>query len=428
MTTQFLEITPRDPIIARDGRPFTVGNRMKSLPWLYPSVAAGSLRSLIGKHHVDGFTAPVRKMLKQVEVAGPFPVVDQRLYVPAPRDLAVCADGRLFSARPTELEENEGTDLPHGLSPCMLDIPPNKDEFKPAPVPAFWAMDRLVDWLLNAPGKPFSIPSGVTSFLNAPVQDSRYHVQIVPETGLADDGMLFTTVGLDLTTLTDGRGLCNPFDPNAQVTLCARVHADNPDSFDLSKIDQLHPLGGERRLVHWKHREPAVDEASWGCPEGVKKELGAVTNDRGNALIRLVLASPALFENGWYPDWIDGGKRHPDGYTYKDEPTWQGEVQGHRQGKVVESGVQVRLVGACVERWQALSGWSLEDHGPKASRRLVPAGSVYFFEVLDGDVKTLIDESAGIWLSSICTKADDGQAARDGFGLALWGNWEPHPC
>ena len=44
----WLSLTPRDPVVARDGRPFSSGLRMKSLDWLYPSVLAGSLRTLLG--------------------------------------------------------------------------------------------------------------------------------------------------------------------------------------------------------------------------------------------------------------------------------------------------------------------------------------------------------------------------------------------
>lgn len=43
----YLKITSHDPIIARDGRPFGLGIRMKSLDWPYPSVLAGSVRTML---------------------------------------------------------------------------------------------------------------------------------------------------------------------------------------------------------------------------------------------------------------------------------------------------------------------------------------------------------------------------------------------
>jgi CRISPR-associated protein Cmr3 len=44
-----ITIVPHDPVIARDGRPFGFGNRVHSLEWMYPSVAAGTIRSILGK-------------------------------------------------------------------------------------------------------------------------------------------------------------------------------------------------------------------------------------------------------------------------------------------------------------------------------------------------------------------------------------------
>ena len=75
-----------------------------------------------------------------------------------------------------------------------------------------------------------------------------------------------------------------------------------------------------------------------------------------------------------------------------------------------------------MERWRAVSGWNLEKgkRGPKAIRRLVPAGSVYFFELKDGNPADL----AKLWLKSVSDKGQDGQDRRDGFGLAMWGIWD----
>ncbi len=47
----YLQLTPHDPLIARDSRPFGVGqgNRMRGLLWPLPSVVAGSCRSALVK-------------------------------------------------------------------------------------------------------------------------------------------------------------------------------------------------------------------------------------------------------------------------------------------------------------------------------------------------------------------------------------------
>jgi CRISPR-associated protein Cmr3 len=108
----------------------------------------------------------------------------------------------------------------------------------------------------------------------------------------------------------------------------------------------------------------------------------------------MVLASPAIFKDGWKPGWLDKGL--------------SGEL----------SGVKLRLVGASISRWKAVSGWSLAPpRGPKPIRRMVPAGSVFFFEVeKSGDAAALADQ----WLHSVW---DEQKERRDGFGLAAWGTW-----
>ena len=81
------------------------------------------------------------------------------------------------------------------------------------------------------------------------------------------------------------------------------------------------------------------------------------------------------------------------------------------------SSVKLKLMGVSNQRWKAVSGWSLAaPRGPKAIRRMVPAGSVYFFKVVSGDASEL----SKCWLQSV---SDGDQERLDGFGLALWGTW-----
>jgi CRISPR-associated protein Cmr3 len=143
------------------------------------------------------------------------------------------------------------------------------------------------------------------------------------------------------------------------------------------RLDHLHPLGGERRLVHWKTCESKL----WECPPLVRTALETTTK------VRLILATPAIFTGGWKPNLAHG--------PLKD----------------------FKLVGVSSGRWKAVSGWSLAPpRGPKAIRRMVPAGSVYFFTCEKGTAAALADQ----WLTSV---SDDEQEQRDGFGLATWGTW-----
>jgi len=133
-------------------------------------------------------------------------------------------------------------------------------------------------------------------------------------------------------------------------------------------------LGGERRMAEVR----TSDAAPLPAPE----------IERG---FRIVLATPAVFEHGWRPAWIGG-----DG---------TGEL----------SGLRLRLVAAAVGKPVTFSGWDMAQRRPKPTRRAVPAGSVYHFELLDGDPARVADVFH--WQSVSEREAD----AAAGFGVALVG-------
>ncbi len=396
MSVTTLQLTARDPIVVRDGRPFGAGqgNRMRGLGWPLPSVVAGSFRTALVKANPSlDFAGDMPQRLMKIEVAGVFPTVENELYFPAPNDCVWDGDARrVHAVRPVDPGPN-GCDFPaSGLCPVMLTEEQCKTDFKPKPVPAWWPFGKLRDWLL---GKPVTFNE---RFLNAALQETRDHVTLEADTGAAAEGQLFTTAGLNVTHLprfgvdSDDKRL--PFDKRfADITLSARVTVRD-QAFD--HLDRLtwHPLGGERRLVHWRQRDADL----WKCPAAVKSALETATH------VRMVLATPAIFKHGWRPGWLDADTLI---------------------GKLPESGPTLKLVGVSNGRWKAVSGWSLQPlpetgrPGPKAIRRMVPAGSVYFFEVPRGEAVALADH----WLKPV---SDDEQECRDGFGLAVWGTWEPH--
>jgi CRISPR-associated protein Cmr3 len=267
----------------------------------------------------------------------------------------------------------------------MLSRERASEDFKPKAAPSWWPLNRYAEWLT---GQKIGFDS---SFLQAPEKEERTHVSIDAETGAADEGKLFTTVALPLMYLARyGAGNRSPFkDRYAPISLAVKVTASGWCGETVSRLDTLHPLGGERRLVNWK----AGGANRWVCPGIVAGALN------GSRRVRMVLATPAIFAGGWKPGWLD--------------PDLTGTPPGAE--------VVIRLVGVSIQRWKAVSGWSLANRpnqppGPKPVKRMVPAGGVYFFEVESGPATSL----ATRWLEPI---SDDGLDRRDGFGLAAWGTW-----
>jgi len=413
MTNTFLELTCRDPIIARDGRPFGVGqgNRMRSLPWILPSVVAGSFRTALVKANsgLDFSEEDMPARLQAVKVAGVFPTTGEILYLPAPNDCVWDeTTGKIHRVQPVPLAEGEGVDFPiNGLNPVNLTENQAKEDFKAKPLPAWWPLTKYTGWLLGGDSEQ---PSAWldSSFFNAAIQETREHVALNPSTGAAEEGKLFTTTGLNLTHMRpfgvkelDEKKSQAFKERFTEIRLTARVTIPASEFEHVEDFNIWHPLGGERRLVHWKSQ---VNTQIWSCPEDVRTALKCAQG------IRMILATPAIFKHGWRPGWLDAD-------TLTGTPP-------------IEGAPTLKLSGISIQRWKAVSGWSLAKidnagrlnangkPGPKPIRRMVLAGGVYFFENVSGESAIALAESG--WLQPV---SDTPQNRNDGFGLAIWGTW-----
>lgn len=408
MSVTTLELTAHDPIIARDGRPFGAGqgNRMRSLLWPLPSVIAGSFRTALVKASPSlDFTNETPVELLRVEVAGVFPCSAGQLYLPAPSDcLWEESSGKVFRAAPVPLQAGEGADFPiNGLAPVRLTDQQARDDFKTKAAPAWWPLSQYAEWLTTADA---ALPENWfdAEFFNAATPETRDHVCLDAKTGAAAEGQIFSTAGLSLTHLPrfgvpQSQPRSERFD---EIALSARVTIAEKAFEHVESLNIWHPLGGERRLVHWQ-RSDHIE--LWKCPDAIRTALESAKH------IRMVLASPAIFAHGWLPDWLNPSSL---------------------EGRPLGDGPTLKLFGVCIPRWRAVSGWAYAPHaeddgrrrtvphdrpGPKAVRRMVPAGGVYFFEKVDGDARVLATNG---WLKPVSDAPHD---CRDGFGLAVWGTW-----
>ncbi|MFF2908703.1 type III-B CRISPR module-associated protein Cmr3 [Paenibacillus sp. NPDC057934] len=422
-----IRIEPLDPILNRDGRPFdtTPGATARSLDFIAPSAVAGTVRTMVGKYLSsstvvdDSFNSEsVVKAMARATIRGPLYELNGMIYYPFPQDLdlyevdkKIIVSYRRPLAPPRACMGFLGTDrdgrYEQDLWPVAEASAQKGWKNRPAFVSAEWMHNWLLEkltpedwsaaltewWENQGAGKPASQPA---HFLASFARETRVHTSIDDELGVAKDKHLFDT---EMLVLLDG------------MTLLTEINiGDQAEHWPDEPMSTLHTFGGKRRLAH---SSEVKNSAVWDVPDVILKDIRPHNEpDKSNKSdhadkithVRLVLATPAFFAKGWLPRWVDTDTLEADFPKY---------------------GVRLKLRWACIPRWQPVSGWSYSKRQEKAVRRMVSAGSVYFFEVQgDGDPAPLMEE---LWLTSVSdpNRRKGAFDQEDGFGLALWGTWEP---
>lgn len=162
----------------------------------------------------------------------------------------------------------------------------------------------------------------------------------------------------------------------------------NKDFGLLIKIQELNDipkrgvfqLGGEGKTVFYE----ILDSNPMEEIENLKLELK-------DNMFKIYLATPAIFRRGWIPEWID-------------ENTLEGEKEG----------IKLKLISCVIGKFLRIGGWDLANNRPKPMYKAVPAGSVYYFKVLnDADFEKIKEAFHFRNISDINPE--------EGFGLSLVG-------
>lgn len=115
-----------------------------------------------------------------------------------------------------------------------------------------------------------------------------------------------------------------------------------------------------------------------------------VTNWEGIDCFKLYLATPAILEEGIIPNWINE----------------------NMTGKI--GGIAVKLQTCAVGRFLALGGYDIKEQRPKPMYKAVPAGSVYYFELMD---KTNTENQIQHIINHFKNHSFSEQKGEEGLGL-----------
>lgn len=383
-TTTRFALLPRDGLFCKDGRGWYTSDvgRSHSHPWPPPSTLRGALRAAWGQSLMAGSsrTLSPREWEQQTRDVALGPVLalrrplgerfaPQHRMWPVPAD-ALVVKGRVQRLRPQRPPcgvETLGAEDDAALGALWR---PQLPSDKPMPPPAFWPDEALRGWLCGeVPASPGQA---------GPPCRVDVRVTLNPQSQTAEPGMLYQTPLLEM--------LCR--EPGVEALEWALgVECTLPSAARDFPRGALG-VGGKRRLT---------------LTEGVSAELFAPPQGlpEHSPGLRLILATPAHFQRGWLPDGLEPGE-------HEDAPAWVGTLPGV-EGRVV-------LRSALVNRPLELSTWDMVRREARATRRLVPAGSVYFFERVDGCPFTALNT---LWLAAW------GEGREEGLGRVLPGHWNP---
>ncbi|SFQ19879.1 type III-B CRISPR module-associated protein Cmr3 [Caldicoprobacter faecalis] len=153
-------------------------------------------------------------------------------------------------------------------------------------------------------------------------------------------------------------------------------------------------LGGEGKAVKFEKLKNGDDG---GVAE--LEDLRRMEFDLRNGYFKLYLATPAIFEKGWLPRWIDENDDYEGKYEYNGLE------------------IKLKLMACAIGRALPVGGWDIYRGQPKPMRKAVPAGSVYYFKVLEDDLK----EAAYKIKELFHFKNISDVNSEEGFGLSIVG-------
>lgn len=140
-------------------------------------------------------------------------------------------------------------------------------------------------------------------------------------------------------------------------------------------------LGGDHRSAFYKETPFQMLDA-----EVVKRKINNTMR------FKIILLTPAIFNNGWIPDWIDV-----------------------RSGVGLVNGISLKAVSAAIGKPLYAGGFDFAKGKPKDMKKAVPQGSVYYFEIKHGSIDEIFNT---FWLKSI---SSDKQ--KEGFGISIIGGY-----
>lgn len=319
-------IDPIDNFFFRTPIPFEAGGETAQINSVFPplpSVYAGAFRTLM--EDCEGV---------RLKIGCNGLWLKDSLYFPKPLDLYISKreDGEKFIFKSMELRKKALSNYPLEYMPYIPQQQMEKEKNQTIP---YLAEDSLFRYL-NGVNKELA-GVDMRSYMR---EEAKLGIAVDPQSGTSEDQLLYQTAYIR---------------PIAGLKLAVETNLYlNDNLLDRDGGETVIKLGGEGKTARIKPTDHSISNS--------------VQSD-GEKYFKLYLATPAILKKGWLPGWLD-------------EKTMTGWFKYRKRE------IKVRLISACVGRKVLCGGFGYDkinkEYRPRELRYAVPAGSVYYFEILQG--------------------------------------------
>jgi CRISPR-associated protein Cmr3 len=360
-----IRLNPLDTFFFRDGKPFTMGAET----WAdgifppSPSVIYGALRTLWLSEQVGGFSKANIKLSEKLKIRGIYLELDGEICLPVPRDFVHEKD-KSENTFILNIGKNEA------VSRQLLPYVPLSDQ------PDMFLEDFTSDSFLAPDAFGFYLKKDKTKKIKVRKSGLKNESKI----GIKRDALTYTTAEGNLYRV-DFKRFSTDFKDEKRTTIAIKFEGlDFPNN-------KFVKLGGEGKAASYTLDVDSVDTeiAPLNAPDFQANQF------------RLILSTPSVFKQGWLPFGIDENNL--------DKPI---EIELENTQKI-----KFKILSASLGRPLSIGGFDLEKQEPKTMYRAVPAGSVYWFELLEGNMADVV--------TAFHEKSISEYKADEGFGITYVG-------
>lgn len=363
-----IKISALDTLFFRDGKPFSMGeetwaNALFPPP---PNVFYGALRSLYFSIFRDEFSRIEQEdKTRNLIIESVTAFINDKSRLPVPMDIV----------KKKEKEDNQY---------CFLEMTTNNFQSS-YPLEKMLIAPDLTEVVESVEGKAYlrkrdflKYLANGTEFPSSRIKPEFQKDLIIDEPKVG--------IGRDNTTLTTDEGKLYRVGMKRLITY--KKNDDRTEKITFDFIVDFHGLDFKKQLPEKGFLKLGAENKSAYYELLPDFDNESASEAFQSNQFKLVLTSPAVFKNGWFPDFLD--------------EQYQGKFEGH----------SVKLIAASTGKAAFIGGFDIKKREPKPMFKAIPAGSVYYFEIQNGIKELNVKEVKLTCLNDL---------SKEGFGQAFIG-------